>query len=97
VVRGAKTRIMDITLSRLQTCMGRLTMPSARCRDIELLEGQIELRRLALRDIAVIRSRLRSCRGGTSQKVRRPTVRRRGRSRLGFSLVRPSRRTGARV
>jgi len=59
--------------------MAELIMPHARCRDVELLKGQIQLRLRALRDMAVIRSRLRSCRGCAPQQGTRATARRRNR------------------
>jgi hypothetical protein len=97
VAEGATINTIDLSLSRLQTCRERLVVPAALCRDIELLKGQIELRRLALADIAVIRSRLRSCSGYTSQKVGRQAARRLGRLRLRSSLGRPCRLAGLRI
>jgi hypothetical protein len=46
-------------LYRLHDSVSRFEGPSAALRDIQSLEAQIELRRLALRDIEAIRCRLR--------------------------------------
>lgn len=79
MLQSARIRIIDLPLSQLQACMAEMIMPPARCRDVELLEGQIQLRLRALRDMAVIRSRLRPCRGRPPQKATRPMARRRSR------------------
>jgi hypothetical protein len=83
-------------LCRLQDSVNRFVVPSAALRDIRLLEAQIELRRRALRDIEVIRCRLRPfLRCKTKRLRRRLRNRRAGRSSLANSfhagrVVRPS-------
>ena len=47
------------SLGRLHDSVGRFVVPSAASRDVRALKAQIELRRRALRDIEVIRCRLR--------------------------------------
>lgn len=47
------------SLSRLREVIGRIESPSAETWDISVIKAQIELRQRALRDIEVIRSRLR--------------------------------------
>lgn len=50
--------VVDGPLGRLQAAIGRFIAPLAALTDIQAVELQIQLRRLALRDIAVISSRL---------------------------------------
>jgi hypothetical protein len=77
-------------LYRLHDSVSRFVGPSAALRDIHSLEVQIELRRLALRDIEAIRCRLRPL---VAQQAagcrRRPLGRRVRRSNL---TSRPGRR-----
>lgn len=51
--------LIELPLDRLQDSVSRFIVPSATFPDIQALMAQIELRRRALRDIEVIRSRLR--------------------------------------
>jgi hypothetical protein len=50
---------IELPLCHLHETVSRFVVPSAALRDIRALQAQIELRRLALRDIEVIRCRLR--------------------------------------
>jgi hypothetical protein len=50
---------IESVLRRLKNSVNRLVVPSAALPDVRALEAQIELRRQALRDIEVIRCRLR--------------------------------------
>jgi hypothetical protein len=50
---------IESSLSRLQLSVGGFVAPSAAVRDVHALKAQIELRRRALRDIEVIRCRLK--------------------------------------
>lgn len=75
---------IESPLCRLQNNVSRFVIPSAALRDIRTLKVQIELRRRALRDIEVIRCRLRpfiNCEGERSR--RRPRNRGAGRFRPG--------------
>lgn len=72
---------IELPLYHLHETVSRFVVPSAALRDIRALQAQIELRRLALRDIEVIRCRLR------------PHMRR-GSKRL---VVSPRKRGGRRV
>ena len=49
---------IELPLCHLHETVSRFVIPSAALRDIRTLQAQIELRRLALRDIEVIRCRL---------------------------------------
>lgn len=51
--------MIEYPLERLQDSVRRFVVPSTALSDIQALRLQIELRRRALRDIEVIRSRLR--------------------------------------
>ena len=51
--------LVGSSLRRLQDTVSRFVVPSAALRDVRTLKAQIELRRRALRDIEVIRCRLR--------------------------------------
>jgi len=64
---------IEAPLRRLKDRVNRLVVPSAALRDVRTLEAQVELRRQALRDIEVIRCRLRPfmCRKSKSL-TRRP-------------------------
>jgi hypothetical protein len=75
------------SIRRLQDSVSRFVVPSAVLRDVRALEAQIELRRHALRDIEVIRCRLRPfmrCEG--KRLRRRPRNRRGSRSSLANSF-----------
>jgi hypothetical protein len=50
---------IESSLCRLQLSVGGFVVPSAALRDVRVLKAQIELRRRALRDMEVIRCRLR--------------------------------------
>lgn len=80
--------IIDCPLVRLQAAISRFIVPSAALTDIQALKLQIQLRRLALRDIAVISSRLQRAdgrisgglptkKGGLARRSYSPRVRRR--------------------
>ncbi len=74
-------------LCRLQESVSRFVVPSAALGDIQTLKLQIELRRRALRDIEIIRSRLRPfMRSNGTQLRRRMNSRHGNRSQLGGSL-----------
>jgi hypothetical protein len=49
---------IECSLYHLQHCVSDFVLPPAALRDVRMLKAQIELRRLALRDIEVIRCRL---------------------------------------
>jgi hypothetical protein len=51
--------LIELPLERLQDSVSRFIVPSASFSDIQALMAQIELRQRALRDIEVIRCRLR--------------------------------------
>jgi hypothetical protein len=51
--------LIESSLCRLQVSVGGFVVPSAAMRDVHALKAQIELRRRALRDIEIIRCRLR--------------------------------------
>ena len=79
--------LIGSSLCRLQDSVSRFVVPSASLRNVRALKAQIEFRRRALRDIEVIRSRLRPfmrCEGKRPQR----RLRNRGvsRSRLVGSL-----------
>ena len=84
------------SLCRLRDSVNRFVVPSTALQDVRVLEAQIELRRRALRDIEVIRCRLRPfLRRKTKRLRRRLRNRRLGRSSLANSfhagrVVRPS-------
>jgi hypothetical protein len=50
---------IEVSINRLHDNVSRFIGPSTALQDIELLKAQIELRRLALRDIEIIHYRLR--------------------------------------
>ena len=50
---------IEVSINRLHDNVSRFIGPSTALQDIELLKAQIELRRLALRDIEIIHFRLR--------------------------------------
>lgn len=62
---------IESPLSRLKDSVSRFVIPSAALRDIRALEAQIELRQQALRDIEVIRCRLRPFMRRDSKSLRR--------------------------
>lgn len=51
--------MIEYPLERLQDSISRFIVPAAALSDIQALRAQIELRRRALRDIEIIRYRLR--------------------------------------
>jgi hypothetical protein len=51
--------LIGSSLGRLQDSVSRFVVPPAALRDVRALKAQVELRRRALRDIEVIRCRLR--------------------------------------
>lgn len=51
--------MIEYPLERLQDSISRFIVPSAAFSDVQALKAQIELRRRVLRDIEVIRRRLR--------------------------------------
>ena len=63
--------LIEYPLERLQDSVSRFIVPSAALSDIQALRSQIELRRRALRDIEVIRSRLRLWDGRATTMVSR--------------------------
>ncbi|SPP93886.1 protein of unknown function [Bradyrhizobium vignae] len=65
--RKETSDIIDCPLVRLQAAISRFVAPSAASTDIQALKLQIQLRRLALRDIAVISSRLQRADGRISR------------------------------
>ena len=58
--------VIDDPLGRLQAAIGRFIAPSAALTDIQAVKLQIRLRRLALRDIAIISARLQRVDGRIS-------------------------------
>jgi hypothetical protein len=82
--------LIERSIDRLYDNVSRFIDPSsAALRDIELLKAQIELRRLALRDIEVIRYGLRPLIGGrTTERQRKQLIRRVSRARLDAGRVR---------
>jgi hypothetical protein len=68
---------IELPLCHLHETVSRFVVPSAALRDIRALQAQIELRRLALRDIEIIRCRLRPLiRRGSKRVI--PSLRKRG-------------------
>jgi hypothetical protein len=51
--------LIESSLCRLQANVSRFVLPSAAMRNVPALKAQIELRRRALKDIEIIRCRLR--------------------------------------
>jgi hypothetical protein len=82
--------LIERSIDRLYDNVSRFIDPSsAALRDIELLKAQIELRRLALRDIEVIRYGLRPLIGGrTKERQRKQLIRRVSWARLDAGRVR---------
>ena len=81
--------LIEVSLCRLHDSVSQFVGPSAALRDVQFLKTQIELRQLALRDIAAIRSRLRPFIGCQAKGLhRRLRARRIGRPRLGAGRVR---------
>jgi hypothetical protein len=78
------------SLCRLQDSVSRFVVPSAAMRDVRALKAQIELRRRALRDIEVIRCRLRPFKRCESERLRRRLRRRGNRSSLADCWARRS-------
>jgi hypothetical protein len=79
--------LIGSSLYRLQDTVSRFVVPPAALRDVRTLKAQIELRRRALRDIEVIRCRLRPfMRCDTKRLRRRLRTRREGRSNLAGSF-----------
>lgn len=68
--------MIEYPLERLQDSISRFVVPSAELSDIQALRAQIELRRRALMDIQVIRTRLRLWDGRAG--IRLPGRRKRG-------------------
>jgi hypothetical protein len=87
---------VESSFHRLHDSVSRFVVPSATLRDVRALEAQIELRRRVLRDIEVIRCRLRPFMRCESRRLLRRLQSRRGnRSSLADSfragrVVRPS-------
>ena len=79
---------IESPLCRLQDNISRFVIPSAVLRDIHTLKALIELRRRALRDIEVIRCRLKPFINCESERQRR-RPRRRGAGRFRPSVRRP--------
>ena len=63
--------LIESSLCRLQLSVGGFVAPSAAMRDVLALKAQIELRRQALRDIEIIRSRLRPFMRSKKKMLRR--------------------------
>jgi hypothetical protein len=83
-----KMDFVGSSLCRLQDSVNRFLVPSAALRDVGTLKAQIELRRRALRDIEVIRCRLRPFMRCDSKRLgRRLRNRRGGRSSLADSTL----------
>lgn len=82
--------LIEHSLCRLHDCVNRLVGPSVALQDIQSLMAQIELRRLALRDIEAIRSGLRPLVRGQNKRPhpRRQQSSRMSRSRLETERVR---------
>jgi hypothetical protein len=72
---------IELPLCHLHETVSRFVVPSAALRDIRALQAQIELRRLALRDIEVIRCRLRPLMRREGKRLV-PSLRKRGERRL---------------
>jgi hypothetical protein len=72
---------IELPLCHLHETVSRFVVPSAALRDIRALQAQIELRRLALRDIEVIRCRLRPLMRRRSKRII-PNLRKRAGRRL---------------
>jgi hypothetical protein len=72
---------IELPLCHLHETVSRFVVPSAALRDIRALQAQIELRRLALRDIEVIRCRLSPLMRRRSKRPI-PSLRKRGGRRL---------------
>jgi hypothetical protein len=72
---------IELPLCHLHETVSRFVVPSAALRDIRALQAQIELRRLALRDIEVIRCRLRPLMRRRSKRII-PSLRKRDGRRL---------------
>jgi hypothetical protein len=53
--------LIESSLCHLRLSVGGFVVPSAAMRDVDALKAQIELRRRALREIEIIRCRLRPC------------------------------------
>jgi hypothetical protein len=51
--------LIESSLCHLRLSVGGFVVPSAAMRDVDALKAQIELRRRALREIEIIRCRLR--------------------------------------
>jgi hypothetical protein len=79
---------IEFSLRRLYENASHFITPSAALQDVPTLKAQIELRRLVLRDIEVIRCRLRPF-----MRCRKSRRRRGGRSRIGHPRRRYSRST----
>lgn len=78
--------MIEYPLERLQDSVRQFVIPATALSDIQPLRLQIELRRRALRDIEIIRSRLRLWDGRTAVKL--PGRRKRGRQSLKCRLRR---------
>jgi hypothetical protein len=63
---------IEYSLYHLQDCVNGFILPSTAVRDIRILRAQIELRRLALKEIEVIRCRLRPVRSRRRLRRRLP-------------------------
>jgi hypothetical protein len=84
---------VESSLWRLHSSVSRFVVPSATLGDVRALRHQIELRRRALRDIEVIRCRLRLMHCEGSGSFRRLPGRHRNQSDLVFRaerVVRPA-------
>lgn len=62
--------MIEFPLERLQDSISRFVVPSAELSDIQALRAQIGLRRRAVMDIEVIRTRLRLLDGRTAIRLR---------------------------
>jgi hypothetical protein len=83
-----KVDFVEFSLCRLQDSVSRFVVPSAALRDVRTLKAQIELRRRALRDIEVIRCRVRPFIRCESKPMRRKLRNKRGgRSSLADSTL----------
>lgn len=77
---------VEVALSDLGAVIDSFITPTRELRDIATLKAQIELRRLALRDIQLIRARLRPLVGRRiKSSIRRPSVTIRRRQQLAFA------------
>jgi hypothetical protein len=70
--------LIESSLCRLQANVNRFVVPSAVTRDVRSLKAQIELRRRVLKDIEVIRCRLRPFMRCESKRLHRRLLSRRG-------------------